>query len=203
MSADRTPTSRGITQLTDIRDGEGRDGGPELVIRGEHPVIAMPVLPRPGHEVSEPVEELKWGKLDDAVRSRSRRLAAATFTRHACGSAQQPLDLLNEDSRESGDGRRPIGEKTPQPLRHGDHPLPHGHRGNDAVDKVRGGLRPDPRDSLPACGAAVECSTHGGLTVYRPATCRRAASRISTATRLYSRLESGSTAHVPRTTPLK
>jgi len=43
MSADRTPTSRGITQLTDIRDGEGRDGGPELVIRGEHPVIAMPV----------------------------------------------------------------------------------------------------------------------------------------------------------------
>jgi hypothetical protein len=24
------------------------------VIRGEHPVIAMPVLPRPGHEVSEP-----------------------------------------------------------------------------------------------------------------------------------------------------
>jgi hypothetical protein len=27
----------------------------------------MPVLPRPGHEVSEPVEELKWGKLDDAA----------------------------------------------------------------------------------------------------------------------------------------
>jgi hypothetical protein len=38
---------------------------------------------------------------------------AAGVTRHACGSAQQPLDLLNEDSRESGDGRRPIGEKTP------------------------------------------------------------------------------------------
>ena len=74
MSADRTPTSRGITQLTDIRDGEGRDGGPELVIRGEHPVIAMPVLPRPGHEVSEPVEELKWGKLDDAAGVRPRGL---------------------------------------------------------------------------------------------------------------------------------
>ena len=74
MSADRTPTSRGITQLTDIRDGEGRDGGPELVIRGEHPVIAMPVLPRPGHEVSESVEELKWGKLDDAAGVRPRGL---------------------------------------------------------------------------------------------------------------------------------
>ena len=37
-----------------------RDGGPELVIRGEHPVIAMPVLPRRRHEVSETVEELKW-----------------------------------------------------------------------------------------------------------------------------------------------
>jgi hypothetical protein len=37
----------------------------------------------------------------------------AGVTRHACDSAQQPLDLLNEDSCESGDGRRPIGEKTP------------------------------------------------------------------------------------------
>jgi hypothetical protein len=32
MSADRMPTSRGITRLAEIRDGEGRDGGPELVI---------------------------------------------------------------------------------------------------------------------------------------------------------------------------
>jgi hypothetical protein len=47
------------------------------VIRGEHPVIAMPVLPRPGHEVSEPVEELKWGKLDDAAGARPRGLPPA------------------------------------------------------------------------------------------------------------------------------
>jgi RNA polymerase sigma factor (sigma-70 family) len=33
----------------DSPDSECRDGGPKLVIRGEHPVIAMPVLPRPGH----------------------------------------------------------------------------------------------------------------------------------------------------------
>ena len=60
-------------------------GGPELVIRGEHPWLvsnrrAIPVLPLRGHEVSE----------------------VAT-----------------------------------QPLRHGDHPLPHGHRGNDAVHEMR------------------------------------------------------------------
>jgi hypothetical protein len=30
-----------------------RDGGPELVIRGEHPVIAMPVLPRRRHEIGQ------------------------------------------------------------------------------------------------------------------------------------------------------
>ena len=54
-----------------------RDGGPELVIRGEHPVIAMPVLPRRRHEVSEPVEELKWGKLDDAAGARPRGLPPA------------------------------------------------------------------------------------------------------------------------------
>jgi hypothetical protein len=36
-----------------------RDGGPELVIRRKHPVVAMPVLPRWGHEIGEPVEELE------------------------------------------------------------------------------------------------------------------------------------------------
>ena len=34
----------------------GRDGGPELVIRGEHPVVAMPVLPRWRHEIGQPVQ---------------------------------------------------------------------------------------------------------------------------------------------------
>jgi len=78
MSADRMPTSRGITRLADIPDGERRDGGPELVIRGEHPVIAMPVLPRRRHEVSEPVEELKRREVDDAIGPRPRGLAAAS-----------------------------------------------------------------------------------------------------------------------------
>ena len=35
MSADRMPTGRGIAQLSTVPDSERRDGGPELVIRGE------------------------------------------------------------------------------------------------------------------------------------------------------------------------
>jgi hypothetical protein len=80
MSADRMPVSRGITRLADIRDGEGRDGGSEFVIRGEHPVVAMPVLPR-RHEGSELVEELKWGKLDDDADARPRGLPPAPADR--------------------------------------------------------------------------------------------------------------------------
>jgi len=60
----------------------GRDGGPELVIRGEHPWLAssrqaMPVLPRRRDQIREPVEELKWGKLDDAADARPRGLPPA------------------------------------------------------------------------------------------------------------------------------
>jgi hypothetical protein len=77
MSADRMPISRGIAPLADIPDREGGDGGPELVIRGEHPVIAMPVLPRRRHEVSEPVEKLRRRELDDAIGSRPRGFSAA------------------------------------------------------------------------------------------------------------------------------
>jgi len=78
MSADRMPISRGTAPLADIPDREGGDGGPELVIRGEHPVIAMPVLPRWRHEGSEPVEVLKWGKLDEAAGARPCGLPPAS-----------------------------------------------------------------------------------------------------------------------------
>ena len=78
MSADRMPTSRGIAPLADIPDRERGDGEPELVIRGEHPVIPVPVLPRRRHEVSETVEELKWEKLDDAAGARPCGLTPAS-----------------------------------------------------------------------------------------------------------------------------
>jgi hypothetical protein len=35
-----------VAVLADVSDSQRRDGGPELVIRGEYPVIAMPVLPQ-------------------------------------------------------------------------------------------------------------------------------------------------------------
>ena len=44
-----------------------RDGPPQLVIRRKHPVVAMPVLPWRRHEIGEPVEELNWRELDNAI----------------------------------------------------------------------------------------------------------------------------------------
>ena len=77
MSAERMPMSRGVTRLADIPDGERRDGGPELVIRGKHPVIPVPVLPRRRHEIGHTIEKFKRRELDDAVRPRPRGRAAA------------------------------------------------------------------------------------------------------------------------------
>jgi hypothetical protein len=41
--------------LADVPDGKRRDGGPELVIRRKHPVVAMPVLPRRRDEVRQTI----------------------------------------------------------------------------------------------------------------------------------------------------
>jgi hypothetical protein len=54
------PAGRGIVLLADVPNRQLRHCPPELVVRGEHPVVAVPVLPRRRHGVSEPVEELKW-----------------------------------------------------------------------------------------------------------------------------------------------
>jgi hypothetical protein len=47
------------------------------VIRGKHPVRAMPVLPRRRHEIGEAIEELKRREFDAAARPRRRGLSAA------------------------------------------------------------------------------------------------------------------------------
>jgi hypothetical protein len=39
-----------------VPDGECGDGRPQLVIRGKHPVVAMPVLPRRRDKIGEPVD---------------------------------------------------------------------------------------------------------------------------------------------------
>jgi hypothetical protein len=72
------PAGRGLLPLADVADRERSDGRPELVIGRKDAVIPMPMLPRRRDEIGEPVQELKRRELDDAVRSRSRRLAAAT-----------------------------------------------------------------------------------------------------------------------------
>ena len=68
---------RDLALLTDVCDRECRDGFSQPVIRGEHTVVAMPVLPRRRHELGEPVEELKRREFDDAIGPRPRGLAAA------------------------------------------------------------------------------------------------------------------------------
>jgi hypothetical protein len=50
-----------------------RDGSSEVVIRGENPVILVPVLPRWLHEGREPVQKIEWREFDDA-RPRPRHL---------------------------------------------------------------------------------------------------------------------------------
>jgi hypothetical protein len=47
---------RGIAPLADVPDGQRRDGGPQLVIRRKHAVVAMPVLPRRRDEVRQTIE---------------------------------------------------------------------------------------------------------------------------------------------------
>ena len=43
-----------------------RDGSSEVVIRGENPVIPVPVLARWWHEGREPVQKIEWREFDDA-----------------------------------------------------------------------------------------------------------------------------------------
>jgi hypothetical protein len=58
----------------------------------------------------------------------------------ACRSAQQLLDLSNEDSRDGCDSVGSVGEHAAQSLRHGNHPLPHGHRRDDVIGETGCGL---------------------------------------------------------------
>jgi hypothetical protein len=60
--------------------------------------------------------------------------------RHTCRSAQRPLDFVEKDLRESGDGGSPVGAYAAPSLGQRDHPLPHGHRRDDGIDEVGRGL---------------------------------------------------------------
>jgi hypothetical protein len=62
-------------------------------------------------------------------------------------------------------GRNANGEAA-QPLRHGDHPLSHGHRGDDVIDEMGGGLRQGIRqpaaDSWPATNSRWKGRANAG-----------------------------------------
>ena len=83
MTVAPMPAGRGLLPLADVADRQRRDGPSQLVIRRKHPVVAMPVLPRRGHEIGEPVEELKRREFDDAIGTGPRGLAAAASRRRA------------------------------------------------------------------------------------------------------------------------
>ena len=80
------PARRGVAPLADVPDRQRRDGPPELVIRGKHPVVAVSVLSRRRHEVRQTIEKLKRREVDNAVgppRSRdTSRIAWATRMAH-------------------------------------------------------------------------------------------------------------------------
>ena len=78
MTVAPMPAGRGLALLANVADGQRRDGPPQLVIRRKHPVVAMPVLPRRGHEIGQTVHKLKWRELDDAIGPRPRGLSATT-----------------------------------------------------------------------------------------------------------------------------
>ena len=71
-------------------------------------------------------------------RQQPLRLAAATgvSSSHvapaaAISSRSTPVE---KNPRERGDRLGSVGEEAAQPLRHGDHPLVHGHRWDDTID---------------------------------------------------------------------
>ena len=77
----------------------------------------------------------------DGTESRASRARPVTVTGRARRSTKQSLYSRDQDSREGCDRAWAVSEEAAQSLRHGDHPLPHGHRGSDAVDEMRSCLR--------------------------------------------------------------
>jgi hypothetical protein len=72
------PAGYGLALLADVADRQRRDGFPEPVVRREHSVVAVPMLPRRRDEIRKPVQELKRRQLDEAAGSRPRGLAGPT-----------------------------------------------------------------------------------------------------------------------------
>ena len=110
-------------------------------------------------------------------RAACRRVGSQRCAPAAAKSS--PLDLVKKDLREGGDGSGSVGQHAPQSLRHGDHPLPHGHRRDDVIDEVESRWlhpRGTARRGMISTGANGIASRSGGarsaLAVSR-STCRK------------------------------
>ena len=87
--------------------------------------------------VDRRAEAVQEGDAAEPRAGSTRRVGSSGDTG---GRDQSPLDLVEEDSRDSGDGSGSVGEKPAQSLRHRNHPLPYGHRRDDVIGEVCGGL---------------------------------------------------------------
>ena len=96
----------------------------------------------------------------DAADPRAGGCGCVSGLGDASDSAQQPLDLIQKILREGCDGCGPVGKHAAQSLRHGDHPLPHGHRRNHVIDEMGGGL--------PPCADRCRTDTRRGSCRRRP-----------------------------------
>ena len=101
MSADRVLAGHGLAPLADVADGQRCDRLPELVVGREHAVIAMPVLPRRWHKISEPVQELKRRELG-ASRSMSAIRTLASIENQLFSQLS-----MSAPAAASATGRRP------------------------------------------------------------------------------------------------
>ena len=97
------------------------------------------LVPRPGSLFpnNQPVQSAHAG---GATEPRAGRTGCLGIRGPARRREQEPLDLGQEDLRERRDGSGLVGKHAPQPLRHRDHPLPHGHRRDDVIGEVGGRL---------------------------------------------------------------
>ena len=113
------PAGSGLLPRADVPDRQRRDGPPEPVIRGKHPVRAVPVLSRRRDKVRQTIEKLKWREFDDAVGPRPRGLAAA--------AGPDPVGGL-VPWQHVAESRRPQPRRLPLP-----RPRPSRHRGRGSA----------------------------------------------------------------------
>jgi len=99
------PAGRGLLPLADVPDRERSDGFSQPMIRGEHAVVAMPMLPRRRDEIGQPVQKLRRREFDDAIGPRpSWRLCAV-----AARSGLWLRGRLGRGSRRAARGRKGAG----------------------------------------------------------------------------------------------